>query len=201
VQIDQIAASIREWGWTMPILVDENGTILAGHARVLAARKLGLTEVPVIVARGWSEAQKRAYVIADNKLTLNADWNDELLGIELADLKLEDFDLGLLGFDDTELERILNARSVGATDPDDVPPVPANPVARTGDLWRLGRHLLLCGDATNKQDVARLLTSYRTLSVGDRSALWRELRCRLAQQRPTGQRAAIRWSRCGKGHK
>jgi len=159
VQFDQIAASIREWGWTMPILVDENGTILAGHARVLAARKLGLAVVPVIVARGWSEAQKRAYVIADNKLTLNADWNDELLGIELADLKLQDFDLGLLGFDDTELERILNARSVGATDPDDVPPVPANPVARTGDLWRLGRHLLLCGDATNKQDVARLLVN------------------------------------------
>jgi DNA modification methylase len=156
-QIDQIAASIREWGWTMPILVDENGTILAGHARVLAARKLGLAEVPVIVARGWSEAQKHAYVLADNKLTLNSGWDEELLRIELADLKLQDFDLGLLGFDDTELERILNARSVGATDPDDVPPVPVKPVARPGDIWQLGRHLLLCGDATSAEDVGRLL--------------------------------------------
>jgi ParB-like chromosome segregation protein Spo0J len=157
VQIDQIAASIREWGWTMPILTDEDGTILAGHARVLAARKLGLTEVPVIVARGWSEAQKRAYVIADNKLTLNAGWDEELLRIELADLKLQDFEIGLLGFDDTELERILAERSTGATDPDDVPPVPVKPVARRGDLWQLGRHALLCGDATERADVDMLL--------------------------------------------
>jgi ParB/Sulfiredoxin domain len=161
VQIDQIAASIREWGWTMPILTDEDGTILAGHARVLAARKLGLAEVPVIVARGWSEAQKRAYVVADNKLTLNSGWDEELLRIELADLKLQDFDLGLLGFDDTELERILNARSVGATDPDDVPPVPVNPVSRTGDFWRLGPHRLMCGDATSAEDVGRLLDGAR----------------------------------------
>jgi DNA modification methylase len=158
-QIDQIAASIREWGWTMPVLAGEDGTILAGHARVLAAHRLGLTEVPVIVARGWSQAQKRAYVIADNKLTLNSGWDEELLQIEIADLKLQDFDLGLLGFDDTELTSILDARSIGATDPDDVPPVPVNPVARAGDLCRLERHLLICGDATNKHDVARLLVS------------------------------------------
>jgi hypothetical protein len=156
-QIDQIAASIREWGWTVPILVDENGTILAGHARVLAAHKLGITEIPVIVARGWTEAQKRAYTIADNKLTLNSGWDEDLLRNELADLKLQNFELELLGFDDTELERILNARSVGATDPDDVPPVPGKPAARPGDIWQLGRHLLLCGDATSAEDVGRLL--------------------------------------------
>ena len=98
----------------------------------------------MIVARGWSEAQKRSYVIADNKLTLNSAWDEELLRIELADLKLEEFPLELLGFDDSELASILNSRSVGATDPDDAPPVPVNPVARLGDLWQLGRHRLLC---------------------------------------------------------
>jgi DNA modification methylase len=156
-QIDEIAASIREWGWTMPILADDDGTTLVGHARILAARKLGLTEVPVIVAHGWSEAQKRAYVIADNKLTLNAGWDEELLRIELADLKLQEFDMALLGFDDAELASILNTRSVGATDPDDAPPAPLNPVARPGDLWRLGRHLLLCGDGCERTDVEALL--------------------------------------------
>jgi ParB-like chromosome segregation protein Spo0J len=163
-QIDQIAASIREWGWTMPVLVDEDGMILAGHARVLAAQKLRLADVPVIVARGWTEAQKRAYVIADNKLALNAAWDEELLRIELSDLKLGDFDIGLLGFDDAELNRILAERSTGATDPDDAPEKPANPVSRTGDLWRLGRHLLLCGDATIRHDVERLLDTTVRLS-------------------------------------
>jgi ParB-like chromosome segregation protein Spo0J len=156
-QIAQIAASIREWGWTIPVLVAEDGTILAGHARALAALKCGITEIPVIVARGWSEAKRRAYVIADNKLTLNSGWDEELLRIELADLKLEEFPLALLGFDDTELASILNSRSVGATDPDDAPPVPVNPVARRGDLWQLGRHRLLCGDATERADVEMLL--------------------------------------------
>jgi hypothetical protein len=156
-QINQIAASISRWGWTIPVLAAEDGTILAGHARVLAAHKLGLTTVPVIVARGWTEAEKRAYAIADNKLTLNSGWDEELLRIELADLKLEEFPLELLGFDDTELASILNSRSVGATDPDDVPPVPVKPVARPGDLWQLGRHLLVCGDATERADVEMLL--------------------------------------------
>jgi ParB-like chromosome segregation protein Spo0J len=119
----------------------------------------GIIEIPVIVARGWSEAQKRAYVIADNKLTLNSGWDEELLRIELADLKLEEFSLELLGFDDSELASILNSRSVGATDPDDVPPVPVNPVTRPGDLWHMGRHLLLCGDATERGDVEFLLRS------------------------------------------
>jgi ParB-like chromosome segregation protein Spo0J len=102
-QIDQIAASIREWGWTVPVLVDEDGRIIAGHGRILAARKLGIGEVPAMVARGWSDAQKRAYVLADNKLTLNAGWDDDLLRIELSGLQELNFDLGLTGFSDLGL--------------------------------------------------------------------------------------------------
>src|SRR4051794_36972878 len=102
-QVSQIASSIREWGWTNPVLVAEDGTIIAGHGRVLAARKLGIADVPVMVAAGWSEAQRRAYTIADNKLTLNGGWDDELLGLELGELEVLGFDLGLIGF--TEAER------------------------------------------------------------------------------------------------
>src|ERR1700731_400670 len=97
-QVDQIAAAIREWGWTVPVLIDDEGGIIAGHGRVLAAQKLGLVDVPVMVAAGWSEAQKRAYVLADNKLALNAGWDNDLLKIELSDLQAFDFDLGLFGF-------------------------------------------------------------------------------------------------------
>ena len=106
-QVAQIAASIREWGWTLPVLVDEQGTIIAGHGRILAAQSLGITEVPVMVAAGWSEAQRRAYVIADNKLALNAGWDPELLPVELGDLKAMGFDLGLTGFGELELGKLL----------------------------------------------------------------------------------------------
>src|SRR6195256_6713238 len=102
-QVDQIAASIREWGWTNPILVTEDGSIIAGHGRVLGARKLGLTEAPVMVASGWSKAQIRAYALADNKLALNAGWDESLLGLEIADLQELGFDLGLTGFSDEEI--------------------------------------------------------------------------------------------------
>jgi ParB-like chromosome segregation protein Spo0J len=101
-QIGQIAASVREWGWTNPVLVAEDGTIIAGHGRVLAAQKLGITEVPVMVAAGWSEAQRRAYTIADNKLTLNGGWDQELLGLEIGELEVLGFDLDLIGFSDEE---------------------------------------------------------------------------------------------------
>src|SRR4051795_238882 len=103
-QVSQIASSIREWGWTNPVLVAEDGTIIAGHGRVLAARKLRITDVPVTVAAGWTEAQRRAYTIADNKLTLNGGWDDELLGLELGELEVLGFDLGLIGFTDAERE-------------------------------------------------------------------------------------------------
>jgi ParB-like chromosome segregation protein Spo0J len=160
-QVAQIAASIREWGWTMPILVDEAGTIIAGHGRVLGAVRLGLDEVPVMVARGWSDAQKRAYMIADNKLGLNAGWNDELLRIELGDLASMGFDLPLVGFSDLELSALNVSGNPGLTDPDEVPEAPVEPVTRPGDLWVLGNHRLLCGDATKADDVAKALGGVR----------------------------------------
>jgi len=106
-QVDQIAASIREWGWTVPILVDEDGTIIAGHGRILAAQKLGIDEVPAMVADGWTDAQKRAYTIADNKLALNAGWDSDMLKIEIEGLDEAGFDLANLGFDGTELDLLM----------------------------------------------------------------------------------------------
>src|SRR5690242_16251880 len=119
-RVAQIDGSIREWGWTTPILVDESGMLIAGHGRALAARKLGLTEIPVMVARGWSEAQKRAYVIADNKLALNAGWDVELLKVELNDLKTLGANLGLVGFNDEELAELFAGGKAGLTDPDEI---------------------------------------------------------------------------------
>lgn len=119
-QVDQIAASIREWGWTVPVLVDEDGGLIAGHGRVMAAKKLGLAEVPVMVASGWSEGQKRAYVLADNKLAINAGWDNDMLKVELAELADMDFDLDLTGFGPDELATILAEKTAGLTDPDDI---------------------------------------------------------------------------------
>jgi DNA modification methylase len=159
-QVDQIAASMVEFGWTNPVLVDEQGGILAGHGRLLAARRLGLAEVPVIRFEHLSEAQKRAYLIADNQLALQAGWSEELLAQELAWLRNENFDLDLVGFDATELERLL-AIAGGEIESDDaedeVPEPPEDPVSKPGDLWVLGNHRLLCGDATVLADVERLL--------------------------------------------
>lgn len=156
-QVAQIAASIREWGWTVPVLVDEDGGLIAGHGRVLAARKLGLTEIPVMVASGWTEVQKRAYILADNKLALNAGWDADLLRIELTDLQAFDFDLGLTGFSEDELAGLLAEKTEGLTDPDEVPDVPADPVAQPGDVWILGKHRLVCGDCTDDDAVAKAL--------------------------------------------
>lgn len=155
-QVAQLAASIREWGWTTPVLVDEQGTIIAGHGRVLAAQSLGIAEVPVMVAAGWSEAQRRAYVIADNKLALNAGWDPELLPVELGDLKTMGFDLGLTGFGELELGKLLPDEA-GDGDPDQAPEPPAEPISKPGDLWICGEHRVLCGDATVRADVERLL--------------------------------------------
>lgn len=146
-QVAQIAASMKEWGWTNPVLVDEAGMIIAGHGRVLAARKLGLAEVPVMVAEGWSEAQKRAYVLADNQLALNAGWDMDVLKNELTGLKEWEFDLSLIGFPD--LDALLAEQTQGLTDPDEVPDAPANPVTVLGDVWLLGRHRIICGDSTD----------------------------------------------------
>jgi DNA modification methylase len=157
-QVAQIAASIREFGWTNPILVDGDGTIIAGHGRVMAARKLGEKDVPCIELGHLTEAQKRAYVIADNQLALNAGWDAEMLKVEIAELVDADFDLGLLGFDDAMLAGLTGVETEGLTDPDDVPEPPANPVTVLGDVWVMGRHRVVCGDATNPDDWAKLET-------------------------------------------
>jgi DNA modification methylase len=159
-QIDQIAASICEWGWTVPVLVDEADGIIAGHGRVLAAHKLAIAEVPVMVAAGWSEAQKRAYVLADNKLALNAGWDNDLLKIELGDLQAFDFDLGLIGFSADEIAGLTFDRS-GLTDPDEAPEAPAIPVSELGDVWLLGRHRLVCGDCTDPLVVDKALNGVK----------------------------------------
>jgi DNA modification methylase len=148
-QVAQIAASIREFGWTNPVLVDGASGIIAGHGRVLAARKLRLERVPVIELAHMSEAQKRAYVLADNQLALNAGWDEALLRLELADLSELGFDLGLIGFAEGELERLLAGDGrTGLTEDDDAPALPEQAVTKQGDLWVLGEHRLLCGDAT-----------------------------------------------------
>lgn len=160
-QVAQIAASIREWGWTMPVLIDEDAGIIAGHGRVLAAQKLGLIDVPVMIARGWTEAQRRAYVLADNKLALNAGWDEALLAVELADLKLGGFDLRLTGFGEIELDALLTERTAGLTDPDDAPEAPKTPVSVLGDVWLLGRHRLVCGDCTEAGVVEKALAGVK----------------------------------------
>lgn len=139
-QVSQIAASIREWGWTTPVLVDEDGGIIAGHGRVLAAQKLGITDVPCMVAAGWTDAQRKAYVIADNKLAMNAGWDNDLLKIEMQALNGDGFDLALTGFAADELAAFLNEPTEGLTDPDAVPDAPTVPVTVEGDVWLLGAH-------------------------------------------------------------
>ena len=162
-QVAEIAGSIREFGWTNPILVDGDSGVIAGHGRLLAARKLGLTEVPVIELAHLTETQKRAYILADNKLALNAGWDHDLLALELGDLNDSGFDLGLTGFSGDEVADLLKpAEGDGADEDDDgaadkVPEPVADPVVRPGDLWLLGEHRLLCGDSTNPRDVARVM--------------------------------------------
>lgn len=157
-QVAAVAASIREFGFTNPVLVRGDGTIVAGHGRVLAARKLGMAEVPCIDVSHMSEAQMRAYVIADNKLAEQAGWDDDLLKIEIAALSVTGFDLGLIGFSQDEIDAMLAAAGTpGNTDPDVAPEPPVHPVSRLGDVWVLGRHRIICGDSTIATDVERLL--------------------------------------------
>ena len=156
-QVAQIAASIKEFGWTNPILVDGENGIIAGHGRLLAARKLGAKEVPVIELSHLTESQKRAYVIADNQLAMNAGWDTAMLTLELADLKESEFDLDLIGFDAKELEKLLEPEQVdGLTDEDAVPDAPEEPKTKLGDIYQLGNHRLMCGDSTSISDIERL---------------------------------------------
>jgi DNA modification methylase len=157
-QVAQIAASIVEFKFNNPILVGPEGGIIAGHARVLAARKLGLTEIPVIVLGHLTENQKRAFVLADNKLALNAGWDFEMLRLELEALAEQNFDLELTGFDEHELAEVLAQETPrGSFDPDSIPELESEPVCRTGDVWILGRHRILCGDGTCGEELARVL--------------------------------------------
>jgi DNA modification methylase len=166
-QIAKIAASIVEYGWTNPILVDGGNGIIAGHGRLAAAHKLGLVEVPVIELVHLSAAQKRAYVIADNRLALDAGWDEEMLALELAELSEAGYELALTGFEDGELQELLASTEEpdadaqddeAADDADDVPEASATPVSRTGDVWVIGAHRLICGDATDADVVATLMT-------------------------------------------
>jgi len=157
-QVAQIAASIKEFGWTNPILVDGSNGIIAGHGRLMAARKLGMTDVPVIELSGMTDTQKKAYIIADNQLALTSGWETSLLSIELEELKTEGFNLDILGFDQKELDAILTPEIVeGLTDEDAVPDVPNEPKTKLGDIYILGNHRLMCGDSTSIDAVEKLM--------------------------------------------
>lgn len=161
-QVQQIMGSIKEFGFTNPILVDADGLIIAGHGRTMAAQRMGIKEVPCLRLGHLTDAQKKAYVIADNKLALNAGWDDEMLRLELADLQEADFDLSLTGFDDDELNALLaKAVEEGLTDEDAVPEVPKTPVTVEGDVWILGRHRLMCGDSTSIDAVEKLINKVK----------------------------------------
>lgn len=161
-QVAQISASIKEFGFTNPILIDNDNGIIAGHGRVMAAGKLSLETVPCIRLGYLTETQKRAYIIADNKLALNAGWDAEMLALELSDLKELDFDLDLLGFDDDEITKLMaeiEPEFEPLTDDDQTPEPPVNPVTKLGDVWICGKHRIMCGDSTNFKDVENLMNS------------------------------------------
>ena len=164
--ISTVAASLKEFGWRQPIVVDEEMVILAGHTRLEAARQLGFASAPVHIARGLTPAQARAYRLMDNRASENAEWDEALLGLELGDLQGDGFDLALTGFDDAELNRLLAGLGEDGDareGEDDVPETPTDPVSRPGDLWLLGPHRLLCGDSTVATDVERVLNGVTPL--------------------------------------
>jgi len=157
-QVTQIASSIREFGFTNPVIIDNQNNIIAGHGRVLAAKKLGIDEVPCVVVTGWTEAQKKAYVIADNKLALNAGWDEKMLSLEFDELQELGFDLELTGFSGDEILALKPLEeTVGLTDEDDVPDAPEIPKTVLGDVWLLGDHRLMCGDSTSIDAVEKLM--------------------------------------------
>ena len=161
-----VAASLKEFGWRQPIVVDEEMVILAGHTRLEAARQLGLATAPVHIARGLTPAQARAYRLMDNRASENAEWDEALLGLELGDLQGDGFDLALTGFDDAELNRLLAGlgdEGDAREGEDEIPETPADPISRPGDLWLLGPHRLLCGDSTVATDVERVLNGVTPL--------------------------------------
>jgi DNA modification methylase len=194
-QVAQLSESIREFGFTNPLLLDEADVLIAGHGRLAAARSLGMSELPALVIAGLTEAQKQALRIADNKLALNATWDDDLLRTELIGLRDVGFDLALTGFGEDELLGLFAELTEGLTDPDDVPEAPAEPITVLGDVWLLGRHRLVCGDCTTVEAVEAALGGVRPhLMVTDPpygveyDASWRNERLR-ADGSPIGARA------------
>jgi len=155
--VAKVAASIKEYGWRQPIVIDEERVIIAGHTRLMAAQRLGLEKVPVHVATGLTPQQVKAYRLADNRVAAEAEWDRDLLALELGELNNEDYDLTVTGFDDDELAALLASGAEGLTDPDDVPDPPEEPQTVIGDVWLLGNHRLVCGDSTNADDVAKCL--------------------------------------------
>lgn len=165
-QVTQVASSIKEFGFTNPILIDEQGGIIAGHGRLMAANKLGLEQVPTITLVGLSEAQRKAYVIADNKLALNSGWDNELLSLEIAQLGDMGFDIDLLGFDADELAELeLDVEVLPDGDEDAVPELQDDPVSKLGDIWQLGNHRLMCGDSTSIDAVEKLMDGQKANKV------------------------------------
>jgi len=159
-QVAQIAASIKEFGWTNPVLLDGENGIIAGHGRVMAAQKLGEKQVPTIELSHLDEHQKRAYIIADNKLALNAGWNDEMLALEIGDLKDAGYDLRFTGFTQEEINQLGDEPIEGLTDEDAIPEVKDEPKTKHGNIYQLGDHILMCGDSTNEKDVAKLVSYF-----------------------------------------
>jgi DNA modification methylase len=155
--VDKVALSIREFGWRQPVVVDAAGVIIAGHTRLFAAKKLGLEKVPVHIATELTPAQVKAYRLMDNRSHEETAWDLELLSSELFDLKALELDLGLTGFDEDELAELMVEKTAGLTDEDEIPEAPEEPVTKPGDLWTLGNHRLLCGDATRQEEVQRLM--------------------------------------------
>ena len=167
-QVAQIMASIKEFGFTNPILIGSDNVIIAGHGRFLAAQRLGMTEVPVIVLPDLTETQRRALVIADNRIALNAGWDEKMLALEIGELKDEDFDLTNLGFTDDELKALENfgeIQDTGNTEDDEVPEAPVEPTSKHGDVWQLGNHRLMCGDTTMIDDFKKLMQNDVALSL------------------------------------
>jgi ParB-like chromosome segregation protein Spo0J len=165
-QVARISASLVEYGWTAPVMVSDEGEIVAGHGRLLAARNLGLDEVPVIRLSHLGPEQVRAYRIADNRLSELSGWDDELLAAELHALNAAGFDLDLTGFEGEDLDRLLaplDDADEALAGEDEVPEPPVNPVSRPGDLWLLGEHRLLCGDSTRADDVIRVMNGERAI--------------------------------------
>jgi len=157
-QVLQIAASIKEFGFNSPVLVDGENGIIAGHGRVMAAKKLGLDEIPTIELKHLTKTQKKAYILADNRLALNSGWDNDLLALELGELSDDGFDLDLLGFDDTELSLLDEPETTeGLTDEDSVPDVPEEPITKLGDVWLCGNHRVMCGDSTSIDAVEKLM--------------------------------------------